>query len=257
MKKNILAVIFIISFCSLASFGETAKEILDKTKEMGKVDSVASLSEINIQKDGKTMSTLKIAQYSSKDKNGLQRTMIEFKAPANVRNTRFLIKERKDGTMDQRIFLPNLRKSRRISAQSAGSESFMGTDFSYDDISFMERDSSLDLLSILKEEKYDGKNCFVIQAIPKDKNFAYTKTLMWIAKKDYTFLKGEFYKNNKLIKVIKLSEYKKTNNIMTPYKTSISTVDAKTSTIVNIKKIVYKKIPEAFFTKKYLETGKR
>ncbi len=258
MKKIIITVLAIISFSSLA-FCETAEEIMEKTKNIGTIKSVGSRSKMQIQRAGKTMSVLVIDQFSSKDSAGLQRTMIEFKAPANVKGTRVLIKERKNGTMDQRLFLPKLGKSRRITAQSEGSDSFMGTDFSYDDISFMERDTSLDTLSILREEKYNGKDCFVIQAVAKDKNFAYSKTIIWVAKNDYIVLKGEFYnKNNTLVKIIELSNYKKTNGIMTPYTSKISTLATNTSTIVTIEQIKYgMKIPNSVFTKKYLETGKR
>ncbi len=257
MKKIFVSVSLLLFFC-VFTFAESAEEIVSKTKNARTVKSVASASVMEIQKSGKTINILKIEQYSSEGKNGLQRTMIKFKAPANVKGTRFLIRERKDGSMDQRIFLPKLGKSRRISAESQGEEPFMGTDFSHNDISFMDRDTSLDTLSILKEEKYNGKDCFVIQALPKDKSFVYSKTLMWIEKDNYIFLKGEFYnKKNQLIKLIELSDYKDVDGIMTPYTTKLSTVNADTSTIVRIKILKYgQKIPEGVFTKKYLETGK-
>lgn len=258
MKRNIFLTLAIFLCFTFTLNSESAEDILKKTKDSGKLNSVASYSEITVKKDNTTVSVLKIAQYASKGKDGLQRTMIEFKAPANIRDTRILIKERKNKTMDQRIFLPKLGKSQRISAQTSGSEAFMGTDFSYDDISFMQRDTSLDKLSLLKEENYKGKKCYVIQATPKDKDSAYSKTLMWIEKNNYTFQKGQFYdKNNKVKKIIELYDYKKVNGIMTPYSTKISTLSTNTSTTINIKKIKYTKIPPYFFTKKYLETGKK
>ncbi len=257
MKKFIFAILLTIGFCSFG-FGETAKEIMDKAKNKADIKSVGTRSKMEIQQGGKTLNVLVIDQYSSKDKNGLQRTMVIFKSPANAKGTRFLMLARKDGSTDQQIFLPNLGKSRRISAEAEGDDAFMGTDFSYNDVSFLDRDTSLDTFSIIKEEKYAGKDCFVIQSIPKDKNYIYAKTILWVAKENYLFLKGEFYdRKNNLAKIIECSDYKNAGGIMTPYTTKLSTVKTNTSTLVTIQRIEYgMKIPDRVFTKRYLETGK-
>lgn len=256
--KKIILLIWCVIFTSSFVSADTAAEIVLRTRTKSGVDSVGTRSKLEIQNAGTTINVLIIDQYSSKDKDGLQRTLIDFKEPANARGTRFLMLERKGGSMDQRIFLPNLGKTRRIAAESEGNESFMGTDFSYNDISFLDRDTGLDTFSIVKEEVYNGKSCYVIEAVPKDKNYSYSKTIMWIEKEADIFHKGEFYdKNFKLEKIIELSNYKAVNGIMTPHTTKLSTLKTNTSTVITIQKIQYgMNIPDKVFTVKYLETGK-
>lgn len=258
MKKTIFSIL-LITGCWVWGFAQNAEEIVAKTRAKTSVNSVGTRSRIEIQKSGKALSALLIDQYSAKDKSGLQRTLIEFKEPANAKGIRFLMLEQKNGSMDQRIYLPKLGKVQRVSAESQGDEAFMGTDFSYNDISFLDRDVKLDSYRIIREENYNEKNCYVIEAVPKDKNYAYSKTVLWIEKDSNIFFKGEFYgKDGNLKKIMELSNYKTSGGIITPYTTKLTTVKPDTATIINLEKIQYgMNIPDGVFTTKYLETGKR
>jgi len=239
-------------------FSQNAKEIVKKAKTQVDLSSLGTRAKMQIQRDGKTLNVLVIDQYSSKDKNGLQRTLIDFKEPAIARGTRFLMQEKKDGTMDQRIFLPSLKKVRRIASESDGSESFMGTDFSYNDVSFMTRDAEHDDFVMLEGQTVEGKDCYVIEGKAKDAGYSYAKTVLFISKQDNMILKVEFYnKESVLVKILELSNYKKIQDVLTPMQTKLSTLATNTSTIIELQKVNYgMKIPEKVFTTKYLETGK-
>ncbi len=227
--KKIISIILLVSGLGGVLFAETAEEIVSKARTKSSVNSVATRSKMEIQKSGQTLNILVIDQFSSKDKDGMQRTLISFREPANAKGTRFLMLKKVNGSADQRIFLPNLGKVRRIASENEGSESFMGTDFSYNDVSFMDRDVSLDTHTVLREEELGGKQCYVIEAVPKDKKYAYSKMLMWIEKESNTLLKGEFYDaKDKLEKLMELSDYKDVNGIMTPFTTKLSSVKVNT-----------------------------
>lgn len=237
---------------------QNAKEIVKKAKTQVDLSTLGTRAKMYIQKDGKTLNIMVIDQYSSKDKNGLQRTLIDFKEPANAKGIRFLMQAKKDGSMDQRIYLPSLKKVKRIAAESDGSESFMGTDFSYNDVSFLSRNAEQDTFTFLPDANIDKKNCYVIEGKPKDSSYSYSKTVLFITKEDSTMLKAEFYnKDGKVIKILELSNYKKVQGVNTPMQTKLSTIATKTSTIIELQKVNYgMKIPEKVFTTKYLETGK-
>ena len=256
MRKNILLIFIVL--CPILLFSQNAKDIVKKAKTQVDLSSLGTRSKMQIQKDGKTLNILVIDQYSSKDKNGLQRTLIEFKEPAIARGTRFLMQEKKDGSMDQRIFLPSLKKVRRIATESDGSESFMGTDFSYNDVSFMTRDAEHDDFVMLEGQSIDGKDCYVIEGKPKDVGYSYGKTVLFISKQENMILKVEFYsKENMLIKILELSNYKNVQGVLTPMQTKLSTVAINTSTIIELQKVNYgMSVPEKVFTTKYLETGR-
>ena len=257
-KKILLCFLALIFTTYTLLFSQNAKEIVKKAKTQVDLSSLGTRAKMYIQKDGKTLNVLLIDQYSSKNKNGLQRTFIEFKEPAMAKGIRFLMQGKKNGGMDQRIYLPSLKRVNRIVTESNGSESFMGTDFSYNDVSFMTRDAEQDVFSIIEEKNLDGKPCYVIEGKPKDNNYTYSKTVLYITKDDSLILKVDFYsREEKLVKSLELSNYKKIQGVDTPMQTKLSTLATGTSTIIELQKVSYgMKIPEKVFTTKYLETGK-
>ncbi|NVP24460.1 outer membrane lipoprotein-sorting protein [Treponema phagedenis] len=257
MKKKFFALL--IGFCAIGFiFADDAAEIMKQARKNADVDSVGTQAEMHLQNNGKTVNILKINQYTSKNKSGDQRTFIAFTAPANVRGTRFLTIQKKKGALDQRIFLPSLGKVRRIAGATEGTTSFMGTDFSYNDISFMSRDLDLDVYKIVNTENFNGKDCNVIESVPKDTKYEYSKTLLWIEKGNNRFWKAEFYdKKGAAVKRIELSNYKTLQGIDTPMTIKLTTLSAKTSTLIKVLKMQYNmEIPEKVFTAQYLELGK-
>jgi outer membrane lipoprotein-sorting protein len=136
------------------------------------------------------------------------------------------------GGSDRWIYLPSLGRTRRIAASESGG-SFMGTDFSYDDISSMDRELSLDTHTLLREETLNGNLCYVIQSVPKDSSFQYSKTIAWIDKSSFLIYKSEMYnRRGELIKVMEMSSFSGVQGRLTPMQTKISTVGAGTSTTI-------------------------
>jgi len=161
------------------------------------------------------------------------------------------------GGSDRWIYLPSLGKVRRIAASESGG-SFMGTDFSYDDISSMDREVSLDTHTLLREETLNGNTCYVIQSVPKDSSFQYSKTIAWIDKASFLIYKSEMYnRREELVKVMEMSAFSDVQGRLTPMQTKVSTVGAGTSTTIYMEIIKYDDpIPESVFTTAYLETGR-
>jgi hypothetical protein len=150
-----------------------------------------------------------------------------------------------------------LGKVRRIASSESGG-SFMGTDFSYDYMSLMDRDVGEDTHSVLREETLDGAVCYVIQSVPKDSSFQYAKTFTWIDKSNYRTYKMELYNKRGVVeKLMEMSAYKDIQGRDTPTQTKVSTVAAGTSTTIYMDIIKYDDpIPEGVFTTAYLETGR-
>lgn len=200
-------------------------------------------------------------QYSKDDANGNSRALIQFQSPATVKGTRFLMIDSASGKTDQWIFLPGLGKVRRIAASESGG-SFMGSDFSYDDMSMMSRNAGDDTHSILREETItvddQSAACYVIQSVPKDSDFAYSKTVSWVAKSNYRIYKTELYnKRGAVEKIMEISSFRDVQGHDTAAQTKVSTVAAGTSTIIYMDIIKYDdSIPEGVFTTSYLETGR-
>ncbi|MFO8065689.1 MAG: outer membrane lipoprotein-sorting protein [Spirochaetia bacterium] len=152
-----------------------------------------------IDEGGNTRSRI-IEEWSMETEDDLSRLVIVFHRPASVEGTRFLVAENEDRDDDQWIYLPSLDRVRRI-AGSEGGESFMGTDFTYDDLKT--RDVDEDRHELLREEEFGGRECYVVESIPKDPDDSqYSKRVQWVAKDIWIPMKIELYdKSEDLLKI--------------------------------------------------------
>lgn len=105
--------------------------------------------------------------------------LIVFESPPDVKDTAFLTWSRLDPAADddQWIYLPALRKVRRIAAGDQGS-SFVGTDFLYFDLA--ERAVDEDEHTLLREEEIEGARHFVVESKPKNGGAPYSKRVLWV-----------------------------------------------------------------------------
>jgi hypothetical protein len=252
------AVFFTVSLIAGASFlrAQDAASIMKAARDRNDADTTSTRSRMVITaKDGSTSERV-IDQYSKDGPNG-SRMLIVFQRPASVAGARFLTMDNASGGEDRWIFLPSLGKIRRVAA-SEGGGNFMGTDFSYDDISSLDRKIDMDTHTLLREETLNEKPCYVIQSVPKDSGYQYSKTITWIDKVQSLIYKSEMYnRRNELTKVMEMSGYKDVQGRLTPAQTKVSTLSAGTSTTIYMDIIKYDDpIPEGVFTTAYLETGR-
>jgi outer membrane lipoprotein-sorting protein len=237
-------------------YAQDAASIMKAARDLAEADTTSTRSRMIITaKDGSTSERL-IDQYSKDGPYG-SRMLIVFQRPANVAGTRFLTMDNASGGEDRWIFLPSLGKIRRIAA-SEGGGNFMGTDFSYDDISSMDRDIDLDTHAILREETLNGALCYIIQSVPKDPDYQYSKTTTWIDKARSLIYKSEMYnRRGEPVKVMEVSGYRDVQGRPTAMQTKVSTLGAGTSTTIYMDIVKYDDpIPEGVFTTAYLETGR-
>jgi hypothetical protein len=243
----------------LAAFGAAAQEnalaIVRASRDRISAATIQSRSRWVITAKNGSVTERLIDQFSKDNASGATRTVIEFKQPAGVEGTRFLTIEGENA--NRWIFLPALGKVRRVAA-SEGSGSFMGTDFSYDDISSADRDPDLDIHSLLREETYNGRACHVIESRPRDGAYQYSKMVQWIGKADRVGYKIELYdKKGVHVKTLEILELKDVQGRLSPVKTRMSTLGTGTSTTIAVEILRYDQaVPESVFTTGYLETGK-
>ncbi|GHU25903.1 hypothetical protein FACS1894172_19770 [Spirochaetia bacterium] len=257
MKKTLCFIgIFTLMFADII-YAQTAAEIVDASRNRISANTVSTRSRMIITaKDGSKTERV-IDQYSKDDPKGNSRTIIVFQSPASVAGTRFLTVENPGKSNNQWIFLPEFGKSRRVDA-SEGSGNFMGTDMSYDDISSANRDPGLDTHTLIREENMNGQACYVIQSIPKDSSYQYSKIIQWIDKNTKIAYKIELYdKRGTQVKILETSQVREVQGRLTPIVTKMTTLAAGTSTTITVEIIKYDDpIPEGVFTTRYLETGR-
>ena len=140
------------------------------------------------------------------------KTISTFLTPADVKGTKTLTHEHLDRDDDQWLYLPALKRVKRI-ASSNKSGSFMGSEFSYEDIGNTNY-QKFTYSGEAKEVELNGVLCYTGTRIPNDKNSGYTKQISWIAKDSLLVQKVEYYdRKSELLKTATFSEYKQIDGI--------------------------------------------
>jgi outer membrane lipoprotein-sorting protein len=135
------------------------------------------------------------------------KTITFFDTPRDVKGTAFLTFNHVNKANDQWLYLPALKRVKRISSRNK-SGPFMGSEFSYEDLGSFEVKQYT--YNFLRDEMLNGKDCYVIEQTPIDKYSGYTKIISWLDKKEYNAHKVEFYdRKGALLKTLILSDYKK------------------------------------------------
>jgi len=256
MNRKTMAAFVLFALAAVVS-AQDAASIVEQSRNRIKADTVSTRSRMIITARNGTVTERVMDQYSKKDGQGNARAVIVFQEPASVRGSRFLTVENSGREKDQWIFLPSLGKIRRIAA-SEGSGSFMGSDFSYDDISSTDRKTDQDNHKILRTEKFNNKDCYVIESSSKDANYQYSKMIQWIEVNSLVIYKIELYdRRGTQVKLLEISEYREVQGRLAPYVTKMTTLAEGTSTSINVVNLKYDDpIPEGVFTTRFLETGR-
>jgi hypothetical protein len=167
-----------------------------------------------------------------------------FHKPGDVRRMTFMVWKYPTKEDDRWIFVPAVDLIRRIAADDKRS-SFVGSDFTYEDVSG--RDVTSDTHSLLRSEKLEDRDCYVIESTPKEPT-DYIKRLSWIDKKTFLPLKEEYYDAQKelfriftadKVEEIKLGDGEKKKSFPTVTKRTMKNVKTGHRTEVSYKTVLY------------------
>jgi hypothetical protein len=194
------------------AFALSGREIMEKVNARDTGDrSITEMEMILIDKKGNKR-VRKLKTYGM-DQGKDSLSLMFFLSPADVRNTGFLTYDYDEPGKDddQWLYLPALRKTKRIAAGDK-SGSFMGSDLNYSDMT----SPDLDLYdyTLMKETKVKGKKVWQIKAVPKTKDEAeksgYSKSVVFIRQDNYVMIRGVRWvhkkRRNKYLDVKKLEK---------------------------------------------------
>lgn len=125
---------------------------------------------------------------------GDAKTMVRFTSPPEVKGVGFLSLSRAGKNSDQWLYLPSMKRERRIGTQDRDG-SFVGTDFSYEDME--EFDHEKYKVTLRSDEVVAGQPCYVIEAVPMEKagQSAYEKRLLYLRKDILYLVRQDLYRN--------------------------------------------------------------
>ena len=134
------------------------------------------------------------------------KTVMIFDHPRDVKGTALLSYSHKKKADDQWLYLPALKRIKRISAANR-SGPFMGSEFAYEDISPEEVEKYT--YKYIEDVTIDKKLCFKVERYPTYPKSGYTKQVVYVDSKRYIPLKIDFYDRKKtLLKTLRFKSYK-------------------------------------------------
>lgn len=241
-------------------FGQmTGRQIMEKVDAWPEPKSMVAkttMTLISIKRGREKKRVREITRYQRNFDEGKfkSKSLIRFLKPADVKGTGFLMWEYRENNKDddQWLFLPALGKVKRIAAREK-SENFMGSDFTYEDIGGRELND--DEYELLGEEEVNGIDCYKVQAIPKQKDTAYNKRIVWVDKNNFVMTKVQFYdKKNRLLKVLDFLKQHLDGNYWSVLKMKMENMQTEHKTVMEISDIQYDiGVKESFFTERYLK----
>lgn len=175
-------------------------------RDTGFGDSVAELTMELRNKNGD--SSIRVLRTQTLEvQNDGDKSLSIFDKPADVKGTAMLTFTHPVSSDDQWLYLPALRRVKRISSANK-SGPFMGSEFAYEDLSSQEVEKYH--YRWLRDEIYNDVDCFVIERFPIYENSGYTKQVVWIDKAEYRLQKIEFYdRKDALLKTLTAGKYEK------------------------------------------------
>lgn len=188
MKRQLIILIILtlpLGSIDLYAQKPAPREIMKRASEVTQIQGLEMINTLEIH-DGKgNVRVRKTTSASRVFPDGTEKRIILFLSPADVAGTGMLIFDYPDKEDDMWLYLPALRKSRKIVATEKSS-SFMGSEFSNSDLSI----SSLDDFTYkhLEPERIQGTLCWKIEMTPVDqsvsRSFNLSRKIMWISQED-------------------------------------------------------------------------
>jgi outer membrane lipoprotein-sorting protein len=216
VMKSILvfSLLFIANFSSPAyakgdpeERGLEIAEMCDKASRGFKGEDSAMKMDIITGSGDKIFRTLEMKKKEVRDG---ERIIMHVESPQDVKGTKLLTWTHKTEDDEQWLYLPSMKRVKRISAQLK-SGSFMGSEFAYED--FSQKEVSKFKHRFLKEEKLNGRPAWVVQRVTKKEESGYSKEIIWYDQEYKAPIKTEFYDRKKeLLKTASMSDFKKYND---------------------------------------------
>jgi outer membrane lipoprotein-sorting protein len=233
---------------------------MQKSRDVSKLDGMEAVSTLTIY-DAKGRERVRQTSMASKlfENGATEKRIIRFLSPAEVNGTGMLIYDYDERTDDMWIYMPALRKTRRIISNEKN-KSFMGSEFSNADMSAPNLED-FDY-TVSGSEFIEGTDCWIIEVVPVDEDVmdevGYDRQVAWVGKHDFVFRKAEYYdEDDELFKRMITSDIREMGSSGKKYiatRMEINNIQNGRRSVMTIDKIQYNPdVKEDYFTLAYLE----
>lgn len=206
----LLSLLFNTAFASLAFAADIKQQGLEIAQEADRRDSgwkdaTAEMQMVLINANGqKSLREVRLKFFEVIGDG--DKSLSVFDSPKDVQGTAFLSFSHALVPDEQWLYLPALKRVKRI-ASANKSGPFMGSEFAFEDLSSTE--VAKYTYEFLRNEEWDGQDCYVIRNIPQYEHSGYRHRDVWIDKKHFRTLKIDFYdRKGALLKTLTQKNHK-------------------------------------------------
>jgi len=261
-KLSSIAFVSVLSLTGAAAEAgdPPAEEIMRKGFRAMKLDGAESLNTLTIFNPAGKKRVRKIASVSKLYDDGeTEKRLIRFVSPPDVKGTGLLTYDYENKSDDMWLYMPALRKTRRIVA-SEKAKNFMGSEFTYADITPPRVEDFSH--TILRSEKAGGVDCWVIESVPRSDEVAdengFSKRVSHIGKEDHIVRKSIYYDlDGELHKELTAFDVKEIDTVKHRYRPMrmemVNKHNGRRSEMRFDKIQLRRDIPDEYFTVRYLE----
>jgi uncharacterized protein len=255
MRRVAMGILLALMMAVSAS-AQDAREVIKKSHDIVKVNSFEAISTLTITDSKGNQRIRKSSMASMSLPDGTEKRIIKFVSPAEVKGSGILIFDYPRKSDDMWIYLPALRKTRRIVSREK-SKSFMGSEFSNANMTAPGLDDFK--YRLLGKEEYQGKNCLMIESTPLNTDledeYGYSKSVSYVDENSYLVYEIRYFDfDGELFKTIKNEAFKELDagKYMVTHMTAENTRNNRSSEMV-MDQVAVTATDASYFTVAYLE----
>jgi hypothetical protein len=236
IMKKALAVVLGLSLVGMAFADAKGDEIAKKYYSLKKADDTKSTAVMTLIDKAGTRKVRKLEIYYQEGPEG-KNAFMNFLEPADVAGTKFLTLAHKDADAEQRLYLPALKKTRKISSSGKDGE-FVNSDFYFYDLSDKKfEDHSHTFISeneTIADQAFAGMKFYKIEMKPVDPTSPYSKEIAYINMDDNFVYKLECFdkKDNALLKTFLFVKVQNIKGVLVPVQTMVTNSKKGTKTLL-------------------------
>ncbi|MCK4543265.1 MAG: outer membrane lipoprotein-sorting protein [Spirochaetales bacterium] len=254
MRTILILLLLFLSTILQAIDSKTILEAADKIMTPPYLKGVFQIKLISRNQD---IREIEAEAYQKQVGDNQENRVFIFTFPPSVRGTGLLVHSFFDDTESRMwMYLPSIKRIKRIALETSGGGYFMGSDFTFSDL--ISRSSEDFNYTLEGEDILNGEPCYLIKAQGKSKEtrrsvgYLYTinyyrKTDFMIIGVDYYDLAGELLKRYRVLEVEVLRDYK------FPSRVIMENVQTGHSSVIKFTQLVIEDIPDRYFTHRYLQ----
>lgn len=255
MKKIILILSLIIS---INLYSLEVEHILQEFSDSIMIPNLSGEFTVTLISKNGDKRVIKADGYQKMVDTTQMNRLFKFNYPPSVRDTGLLIHSFYGDTAANKmwLYLPIVKKIKRISLSSAGGGYFMGSDFSYADL--ISKSSSNNIQQLDGEAVIENIECIKIKEYGKSvkdrENLGYSHIINYYGKED-SFLYGrDYYElSGDLLKTYRVKDITKLKNYIYPNLVEMKNVQTDHLSIISVDNIEIDEISDSYFTTRYLK----